>query len=106
MSVVRVVVVALLLSCVAASIVGFVSRTPAPVRIQSGPTTVPSSGFTDEQVARHGAFRGPLYLAFAFGVLLELTLLVLLRGRPMGQLVSWLEAIPGGWPVRAAPAAI
>jgi STE24 endopeptidase len=106
MSVVRVVVVALLVSCVAASIVGFVSRTPASVRIQSGPSVVPPSGFTDEQVARHGAFRGPLYLAFVFGVLLEITLLVLLRGRPIGRLISWLETLPGGWPLRAALAAI
>lgn len=106
MSVVRVIVVALLLSCVAAGIVGFVSRTPASVRIQNVSITRTSSGFTDKQVARHGAFRGPLYLAFAFGVLLEITLLVLLRGRPMGRLVSWLETLPGGWPLRAALAAI
>ena len=106
MSVVRVVVVGLIVSCVAASVVGFVSRTPASVRIQPGSSAVPLSGFTDEQVARHGAFRGPLYLAFALGVLLEITLLLLLRGRPMGRLVSWLETLPGGWPLRAALAAV
>jgi STE24 endopeptidase len=102
LTVTRTLVLALLLSCAAAAVVGFVSRTPAELRLQEPPAAPGSSGFTDEQVARHGAFRGPLYLAFALGVIVEIAVLVLLRGRPMERIVSWLDAVPGGWPARAA----
>lgn len=106
MSVVRVLIVALLLSCAAAAVVGFVSRTPASVRLESPPDDPSSSGFTDEQVARHGAFRGPLYLAFVLGLAVEVTFLVLLRGRPIGEIVAWYERVPGGWPIKAALTAV
>lgn len=101
MAVARALIVVLLLSCAAAAVVGFVSRTPASVRLETPPDDPSSPGFSDEQVARHGAYRGPLYLAFVLGVAVEITLLVLLRGRAIGEIVGWFERVPGGWPARA-----
>lgn len=106
----------LLASLVGATLVGLVSRTPASVRLREpGPgATEPSLGaeFSDADVARHGAYRGPLYLAFVIGAAVQLlTLLVVARaggGRPglMGRLVDRLDGVPGGWPVHAALAAV
>lgn len=101
----RALLVALLLSCAAASVVAFVSRTPASVRTPANVSFgegADDGGFPDAVVARHGAYRGPLYLAFALGAIVEVAVLLLLRGRPIGQLVGWFERVPGGWPVRAA----
>lgn len=59
-------------------------------------------GFTDAQIARHGAYRGPLYLAFGLSLLVQIVALLLLRGDPIAQLVSWADKVPGGWPARTA----
>jgi STE24 endopeptidase len=99
----KAILIALLVSCASAALVAFVSRTPASVRTAPRVEADPSAtGFTDDQVARHGAFRGPLYLAFALGLAVQILLLVLLLGRPMSKLASMVERIPGGWPVRVA----
>lgn len=93
------------LSLGSAGLVAYVSRTPADIRsAKPGPeANDPSLGasFTDEQVARHGAFRGPSYLAFATMSLLPIVLLVLLAKGPGAALVRWVVSIPGGWPVHA-----
>jgi STE24 endopeptidase len=101
----RAVVWIALVSVAGAGVVALVSRAPAEVRQRpsAGDTTDPSLGssFTDEQVARHAAYRGPGYLAYAVGLVVEVaTLLVLARG-PWGRLLTWLQARVGAWPVRA-----
>jgi STE24 endopeptidase len=96
----RAVLVAFLMSCVAAGVVAIVSRTPESVRAVE-PDGGTQGGFTDVQIARHGAYRGPLYLALGLGLITEIALLVLLRGKAIDQFVRWTEPMIGGWPVRA-----
>lgn len=88
-----------------ALLVALVSRTPASVRHDEAPAAArePSLGasFTDEQVARHGAYRAPGYVAFGLSIAIEVTLLIALARGPWGRLVDSLERVPGGWPVRA-----
>lgn len=98
----RAVIVALVIACTSAGVVALVSRTPASVRAPQTDSHAGADTFTDAQIARHGAFRGPLYLAFALSLVTEIALLVLLRGKPMTQLSVWAERIPGGWPARTA----
>lgn len=83
-----------------------VSRTPPEVRAaEPGPAaTDPSLGasFSDEQISRHGAYRGPSYLAFFVALAIEVvTLIALVRG-PLPRLASSLDGIRGGLPVRVA----
>lgn len=105
MTLARALLIAFLLSCVAAGIVAVVSRTPAAVRAPEPDIDASSDTFTDAQVARHAAYRGPLYLAFGLGLIAEIALLVLLRGEAMNQLTEWTDGVPGGWSARAAATA-
>lgn len=94
-------VIILVLSLGAAAAVALVSRAPESVR-QAKPTDEerdPARGaeFSDELVARHGAFRAPAYLAFVLGTVLSLVLLVLLARGPFASLVSRVEELRGGW---------
>lgn len=99
MSFARAVLIALCVSSLCAGIVAFVSRAPEDVRAaQRGLET--DDGFTDAQVERHGAYRGPLYLAFGLSTLAQVVALLLLRGRPIDQLVSSLGGMAGRWPAR------
>lgn len=63
-------------------------------------------GFTDAQVARHAAYRGPLYLAALLALITQAVFLILLRGDPIARVVRWAEAVPGAWPVGAALVAV
>ena len=98
----RAILIVAVVSIGSALIVALVSRTPAAVRRDEPPVEArdPSLGaeFTDEQIARHGSYRAPSYVAFALSIAIELTLLVVLAKGPWGRLV---EMLPGGWPVRA-----
>ncbi|MGH2729435.1 MAG: M48 family peptidase, partial [Actinomycetota bacterium] len=89
-----------------AGLVALVSRTPASVRAaRPGPdATDPSLGarFTDEQVSRHAAYRGPSYLSFALSVLLELGVLVVLLSGPFRRFVEIVDGVPGGWALHVA----
>lgn len=106
----RVVVMLLSLALAAAAVVALVSRTPAAVR-RPGPSFYDlepgqsQATFTDAQVARHGSYRGPLYLALALGTLLQVALLLSLRGAPIAGIVRVLERVPGGRLVHAAAVA-
>ena len=102
MTLARALLIAFLLSCLAAGIVAVVSRTPASVRAMESGVDGSADTFTEVQIARHGAYRGPLYLAFGLGLIAEIALFVLLRGAAMDQLTRWMAGIPGGWPARAA----
>ena len=92
------------LALLSAGIVAVVSRAPASIRSDkpgSGATD-PSLGssFTDEQVQRAAAFRGPSYLAFVLSTVVQIAALLLLLRGPFARLVTAAERIPGGWPVR------
>ena len=101
MSFARAVLIAFCVSTLCAGIVAFVSRAPEGLRApQQGVAT--DDGFTDAQIARHGAYRGPLYLAFGLSLLVQIAALLLLRGDPIAQLVSWADKVPGGWIARTA----
>ena len=105
MSIVRAILIIGAISVASAALVAFVSRTPAEVRAaKPGPeATDPSLGpdFTDEQISRHAAYRGPAYLGFALGTLVEIVLLVALARGPFRRLADATEGLPGGWATRA-----
>lgn len=96
-----------LLSLGAASVVAVASQTPASVRNDVPPpgATDPSLGatFSQDQIARHGAYRAPSYLAFLLGTTLPLIALLVLARGPFGRLT---DALGGGWAVRAVIAAV
>ena len=110
MTAVRGAVIVIAVSLCSAGLVAFVSRTPPEVRQdRPGPrATDPARGayFTPEEIRRHAAYRGPSYLAFALGIVVQATALVALARGGMGWVVAGLDRVPGGWPVRAALAAV
>lgn len=93
------------LSLAGAGLVGLVSRAPAEVRERrpAGDATDPALGaeFSDEQVARHGAYRRPGYASYLVGLVLQVVTLVLLARGPWARLVDSLETRIGSWPLRA-----
>jgi STE24 endopeptidase len=94
------------LALLAALLLAFISRAPADVRRAGpGPGATDSSlgaDFTDEQVARHGAYREASYTVYALSLLVEVAVLVILLRGPAARAVEWLQRVPGGWAVRAA----
>ena len=102
------VVVLALLASASAGAVAVAARTPLEVRRDSPPkdATRASLGatFTSAQIARHGAYRGPAYLALGLGIALQLATLVVVARGPWGRLVGALERVPAGWGVHAAAA--
>lgn len=98
----RALLFALCVSVACAGLVAFVSRTPADVRAPLADATGEATGFTDAQIARHGAYRGPLYLAFVLGLLVQVVFLVMLRGDGLSGLIDRTERVPGGWVSQAA----
>src|SRR5918995_3007154 len=94
------------LALLAALLLAFISRAPADVRrAEPGPGATDSSlgaDFTDEQVARHGAYREAAYTVYALSVLVEMAALVIFLRGPGARTVEWLQRVPGGWAVRAA----
>ncbi|MGH2820264.1 MAG: hypothetical protein ACRDJ5_06400, partial [Actinomycetota bacterium] len=106
MSLLRALAIVLGLSLAGAGLLAVVSRTPAAVRRDKpGPGAFdPSRGarFTDEEIARNGAYRGPSYLSLALTTLVQLLLLLVLMRGAFARLVEVAERVPGGWPVRAA----
>jgi STE24 endopeptidase len=104
------VVVLALLASASAGAVALASRTPLEVRRDSPPkdATRASLGatFTAAQVARHGAYRGPAYLALGLGTALQVATLVVLARGPWGRLVALLERVPGGLLAHAAAAGV
>lgn len=105
MTIARAVLLLGVFALAAAGAVALASRTPADVRLDApGPeATDPSLGdrFSAEQVARHGRYRAPLYLAFVLTAAAEVAALVVLARGPMGRAVARIESLPGGLAVHA-----
>ncbi|CAN5530149.1 M48 family metallopeptidase [soil metagenome] len=106
MSVGKAVVVILLLAGAATGLLALVSRTPAEVRLAEPPSESrdPALGarFTPQQVARHGAYRGPAYLFLGLSISLQVAVLVMLARGPFARVVGLLDGVPGGFLVASA----
>ena len=98
-----------LLSSAAALIAALASRAPAELRSArpSAEAAAPALGstFTDEQVARHGAYRRGAYAGFALALLLEIAVLLILARGPLARFLDRSADLPGGWLSRAVIAA-
>jgi STE24 endopeptidase len=94
----------------AAVVVALVSRAPAEVRAaKPGPEANDpglGAGFTDEQIARHGAYRRAAYVSLALSTLVELLTLFLFARALMPSFVRAIERVPGGWPTKAVLAVV
>ena len=104
MVVVRALVLTLIVSSLAAGTIALVSRTPESFRRVAREGAVDAANgasFTAEEIKRHAAFRGPLYLAVGLVLVVEVVALVLLARGPFRALVDgirpWgLQAAAGG----------
>lgn len=101
-----------LLALFAAGLLAWLSRTPESVRAQVPPSIERDqldaslgARFTDEQVARHGAYQRSRYLSFALSSLVDVGVLIIVGARLWSPLVTRLERVPGGWAVRSMLAA-
>lgn len=102
MTIGKAVLVGLIVALVAAGVVAIVSRAPASLRAGAHEgSTDPSLGatFTDAEIARHGAYRGPGYLAVLLTLIVEVVALLLIARGPFAAAV---ERLPQAWPLRAA----
>lgn len=94
------------LSLAAAGALALYSRTPADVRaaVPSSEATDPTLGahFTDREIARHGAYRAPTYVAFALTMVVPIAALLLLARGPFASLVGRVEGLGGGWVLHSA----
>ena len=106
MSTSRAVALIVLLSLLSAGLLALTSRTPAAVRLavaeRDATDPLLGAGFSDAQVARHGAYRRPAYTGLALSLILEIGTLLLLAAGPFRSLVARMEAAPGGWWGRVA----
>ena len=106
----RAILVLAALAVSAAALLAFVSRAPAAVREAEPGTeaTDPALGdsFTDDQIARHGAYQGPAYLFFGLTALVEIAALLILARTIVPAFADRISSVPGGWPVRAALVAV
>jgi STE24 endopeptidase len=101
MSWARAAVILAVLSLAAAVLLALLSRTPAEVR-RAGPgpnATEPArgAGFSDAQIARHGAYQKARYGALLLSLVLHVVTLVILARGLLGRLVELFERVPGGW---------
>ncbi|HVL64555.1 MAG TPA: M48 family peptidase, partial [Actinomycetota bacterium] len=102
MSTARAALVIIPVAVAAAACVALLSVTPASMRAAPEDDRAAGASFTDEQIARHGRFRAPMYAAFVLTAVVEIvTLLVLARG-PAARFVGHLDRLPGGFVLRAA----
>ena len=101
MTVGRAILVLILLAGLSAAALALVSRAPAAIRqAEPGPGATDASNgadFTSEQIARHGAYRGPAYLSVVLSVVLQVVTLWLLGRYIVPRFVPRFSAVPGGW---------
>ena len=105
MSWIRALLLIATLSLAGAGLVGLVSSAPAEVRERhpSDGATDPALGssFTDDQIARHAAYRRPGYVSYLTGLVLQVIALVVLAKGPWRSLMDAFEARVAPWPLRA-----
>lgn len=101
----RPLLLAALVAVIAGVLLGVASRTPAEVRERRSPPSAADpalgSSFTDEQVARHGAYRRAGYISFVLFTLVQIVVLVALARGPVARLAERMNDAPGGWVGRA-----
>lgn len=109
MTTTRALLVIMALSLVAAGAVALASRAPAELRrAEPSPgATDPSlrASFTQEQIARHDAYRRGAYAAFAAALLLEIAVLLVLARGPLHRVLEAVDRLPGGWVTKVVVAA-
>lgn len=105
----RAILILFVLAVASASFLAFDSRVPAEVRgAEPGAGATDASNgasFSEADVARHGAYRGPAYLAIAMSILLQIVALVILARVLVPNLITRLDGISGGWVMKVALAA-
>lgn len=105
----RALLLILLLSGAAAGLAAVASIAPAELRNARPPAdaTDPSLGatFTEQQVARHGAYRRGAYAAFAISLVLEIAVLMVLARGPLSRLLERTSGSPARWWLSALVAA-
>lgn len=99
----------MVVSVAGAVVIAVMARTPGdPAATRPGPGVHDASlgaHFTDEQIARHGSYRAPMYALVGISTLVSLSLLVLLARGPWAGFVDRIGGAPGGWVVLAFVAA-
>ncbi|MPZ70288.1 MAG: M48 family metalloprotease [Actinobacteria bacterium] len=103
MSIARALLAIALLAVTAAGTLALVSRTPASIRAEAREgSTDPALGstFTDDQVASHGAYRGPAYIAYFLTLLINLAVLIVLARGPLATVLEKVGSASGGWIVQ------
>ena len=107
MSIARAFLVIALLAVASAGTLALVSRTPASIRAEArSGSTDPGLGssFTDDQVASHGHYRGPAYLAYLLTLVINISVLVVLARGPLRAVLEKSGSWPGGWITRTVVA--
>jgi STE24 endopeptidase len=110
MSIGRAAVIVGIVAFLCAGVVALASRAPASIRTaRPGPGAAdPALGasFSEADVARHGRYRAPSYLAYFLQTLLTLVVLVVLARGPLRRFADWSAGWPGGWVTRAVACAV
>ncbi len=98
-----------LFSGAAAGLAAVASIAPAELRNAAPPADAsdPARGatFTDEQIARHGAYRRGAYAAFAISLVLEISVLLVLARGPLSTVLDRAPGTTGRWWTAALAAA-
>jgi STE24 endopeptidase len=94
-------VILAVLGLAAAAVLALVSRTPGELRGARPPpdATEPArgAGFSDTQIARHGAYQKARYGGLLLTLVVYIATLVVLSRGPLGHLVDLFQRVPGGW---------
>jgi len=102
----RAALILVVLTAASAGLLAIASRAPLDVRRETSQKgqTAASLGdrFTEQQIARAGAYRGPGYLFLALSTALNIAALIVLARGPFERMVERVGAWPGGWMVHAA----
>ena len=85
-------------SLLSVGVLGWVSRAPALVRqrVASAEAFDPAHGaeFSDAEIARHGAYRGPGYLYLLLSNVLTVIVLLLFARGPLARLIDLPAHVP------------
>lgn len=108
MTVSRAVLLLVVLAIASAGLLAVASRTSATVREADAGTDAadPAAGaaFEDDDIARHGAYRGPAYLSVLLSTVLQVVALVVLARVLVPRALERVGDWPGGWVSKAVMA--